>query len=161
MDIYAKPTLNHSTIERLSRLCADIDEEPALWRVYGEEIKDAVSSMGQALDYYQQRHIQNRGSLKAKGGSVSVRARQAQTRERLWREHPHVCTECQCALTWTIARVHHSHEIADGGNDDDQNVRLLCANCHAAKHARRSATQRKQELERAITREMTPEGEKC
>lgn len=43
------------------------------------------------------------------------------------------CEECKCD-NFAILQVHHIKERAQGGSDEPENLKLLCANCHGVQH---------------------------
>lgn len=55
-----------------------------------------------------------------------------------------LCQECKRNGKITIgAEVDHIQQLADGGSNEDENLELLCRDCHADKTAKDNGKQRK------------------
>jgi len=60
-------------------------------------------------------------------------------RDRYITAHP-LCEECLGLRRAPVATlVHHVKPLADGGTNDESNLRSLCASCHEKIHRRRQA----------------------
>jgi 5-methylcytosine-specific restriction endonuclease McrA len=62
----------------------------------------------------------------------------SKSKPRIWRTklasiRGGFCEECGNE-NFAILQVHHIKERANGGSDDDDNLKLLCPNCHAKTH---------------------------
>ncbi|UCR75651.1 HNH endonuclease [Burkholderia phage phiBt-TXDOH] len=76
-------------------------------------------------------------TLEAKAGSTPrIRGRSwMQTRERIAIAQQFKCQRCGCAWMSWRDQVDHDVPLEQGGSNDDENLRLLCDDCHKAKTA--------------------------
>lgn len=56
------------------------------------------------------------------------------TRERIKVRDNNVCQSCLTKSGYSRFQVHHIIPVANGGDDDDSNLILLCMNCHNKVH---------------------------
>ena len=134
-----RPLVNRRTFDWLLNVCDTLDGDPRLWIVHSEGVREAIANCQVTLDRRHEAFDRLRGS--AKNGAVknpdrTARAKGMMDRRHLWATRPHVCELCGLGLVPNIARVHHVHQVQDGGSSDDGNMQLLCLNCNAKQHAR-------------------------
>jgi hypothetical protein len=136
MHSHYKPVATAKTVARLLRVCTLLDDNPALWIVYAEMIRDGIGALGETLERRREAMDRLRGGLRSPvtGEMRTARAKQMADRRHCWDTRPHVCQECGLELTWPTAKVHHIQEVQDGGPSTDDNMQLLCLNCEAHKH---------------------------
>ncbi len=120
------------TFKRLKRLCAAIDGNPELWRVYGAEIKDAFDRAEETIQEWRERHERLRGSRREK--YTRIRALQMAWKEKCWKERPHICERCGRELTYSIHRIHHKIPVSQGGPFSHENLQVLCVLCKMQVH---------------------------
>jgi hypothetical protein len=133
-----RPTVNKRSLARLERICATLDEEPALWPAYSETFKIALKEIDHTLDVRAQ-VLDNMVGSDRGGPRKAVRtrrARQMEDRNHLLSTRPHICELCGIELTPQAAQVHHKIEIQDGGESTEENMQLLCKPCHRQQHYR-------------------------
>ena len=128
--------LNQRNIDTMLRLVDTLDIAPTLWSTYRENVLDFVRRVNITMGYYQEqiRRYSGGWSMNRKGNPMTRRGRNMKTKEHIWATRSHVCAECGNGLVWAIAVAHHIVEIANGGDDSDDNLALLCANCHGRRH---------------------------
>ena len=132
-----KDMITQASVSKALSICDSLDEKPELWTVYGETIRHYFNAMAATLDYQYERWDKLRGRAGNRNRYnevMSLRGRQGNLKKRVWKERPHVCERCGCSLSWPIAVPHHVIPVADGGSDADDNVELICANCHRQEH---------------------------
>lgn len=56
------------------------------------------------------------------------------TRKRLFEDRGAKCEECPYDEHPEVLQVHHIIERCEGGNDDPENLKILCPTCHAVEH---------------------------
>lgn len=100
-----------ASAEKAIRQCDLLDETPGLWSIYGDGIRHYFEAMLVTLEYHEQvvAGLRGRGGLgvhRNKEG-VTVRARQSQSKARIWKERPHICEQCGDAVVWKVYRLHH------------------------------------------------------
>lgn len=117
---------NIATYHRVRGFCDMLDECPDAWPLYAEHFREFIDSAESLITELRINQERLRGSTKG----VSLRARQMFHKERLWRERPHKCERCGCALIWKTYTVHHIIPVKDGGSFDDDNLQMLCRTCH-------------------------------
>lgn len=127
-----RPRTTTVTCDKAERLCDAMDENPQLWRVYGDTIRNALVSMERTIVHQREQNHKIRGHGQEK--DLSLRYLQMATKERLWRSRPHICERCDRTLTKAVHRVHHRVAIENGGTWGDDNLMVLCANCHYEIH---------------------------
>ena len=128
---------SRAVIGGLLRLCDTLDERPDAWLLYGAGFRDALVGALADLDVMERRIAGLRGGQRnnRQGQPVTVRGRQGTVKARLWRDRLRVCEECGRLLTWATFHPHHIVRVADGGDDGDDNIRMLCSLCHDTVHA--------------------------
>jgi len=134
-----QPLVGRVRLAKMLRQCDALDEDQRLWLVYGDDFRCFVEDMATSLERRRQAFDNLVGS--ARSGAVrkpdrTVRAKARVDRHHLWATRPHVCEVCGLDLVPSIARVHHVHQVQDGGSSDDDNMLLLCLNCNARQHVR-------------------------
>jgi 5-methylcytosine-specific restriction protein A len=81
-------------------------------------------------------------TLEAKAGTTPrIRGRKwVETRQRVAVDQQFKCQRCGCVwLPWRD-QVDHDVPLEQGGSNDDDNLNLLCNDCHTAKTAGEAAT---------------------
>jgi hypothetical protein len=123
------PRYTITTHRRLSNVLDTLDDSPALWSVYGPDVRMALDDAWDTILALRGEHIAN--------GTYHIPARvdQVKLRDMLWETRPHACAHCGYVLTRPITRLHHIVPVSQGGTNDGDNLLLLCANCHAIAHA--------------------------
>jgi 5-methylcytosine-specific restriction endonuclease McrA len=116
----------------MRQLCDVISENPEYWKLYRDDFADFIDAAGEHILDLQTSREKMRGSTPS---DMTLRGQQMKHKQRLWRERPHICQECGTGLTWAIYKMHHIKAVADGGTFDDDNLLMLCANCHAEGHS--------------------------
>lgn len=123
----------HRILDSLDEVWAELDANSELWLVYRDEVRDDMDRIEQAankqaLDI----EIQIAQAHKRRNRAASPFSRDpSELRQHLWNTYPHQCQDCGMELTWEIFALHHAVEVSKGGTDDDDNIRMLCHNCHA------------------------------
>ena len=133
-----RPLVSKQRFASMQRICDALDEEPALWQVYGERLRAFINDATTTLARRREAMEKLKGSTRPgyRKAERTARAKQMHDRDRVWRTRAHVCEDCGIGLTWNIARIHHIVQIQDGGSSDDDNIQLLCLNCNAKRHVR-------------------------
>lgn len=124
--------MNSLTFSKADRICDTLDEDPRLWNVYGDTIRDVITRAEEEILKLRSDKDKLYGTGPEK--ATTVRAQQIWWKKKLWNERPHVCDRCSCEVTWAIHRIHHKTPVSDGGEFSDENLEVLCANCHLAEH---------------------------
>ena len=119
------------TLTRMRQLCDVISENPSYWKLYRDNFIDFIDAAGEHILDLQASKEKLRGSVPSK----PLRGQQMKHKQRLWNERPHVCQDCGKELTWATYKMHHIEAVSDGGTFDDDNLLVLCANCHAERHS--------------------------
>lgn len=77
------------------------------------------------------------------GNSPRPRGRAWMTqRERIAARDGYLCRGCGLVWQPSLDQVDHIIELEDGGTNDDDNLQLLCNDCHAAKTRASAAARR-------------------
>lgn len=120
--------MQRKTFDRMRRLCSVVTERTELWSLYAADFESFIDDTERELELLRLERDKLRG---VKRSYTSVRSAQYVQRQRVWDTRPHVCARCGLPLTWKIYRLHHIDPVCDGGSFDDDNLEMLCANCHA------------------------------
>ncbi len=108
-----------------------LDRDSRLWAVYGDDVIDFIDAAEDSIASLRAMVVTLRGSTKGK----TLRGLQNGYKQSVWDDRSHECEICGLPLTWATYELHHKISLANGGTFDDDNLMMLCANCHAECHA--------------------------
>lgn len=125
------PGMKLSQINKAKRVYNLVVESPKLAEIYAPFMNQVLDDAILEIKKLRRDVSKLRGS----GRVVTVRASQMAIKNRLWNTRLHLCARCNCELVWSIARPHHIVPVSEGGVDTDENLELLCSNCHLVEHS--------------------------
>ena len=125
--------LSAISFNRMRSILATVIDNPKAIVLYADDLLAFVDDAEANVAELRQKCETVRGSFD-NNRYASLRSAQIMHKQYVWRDRPHICEHCGDNLIWDIYKLHHVKAVKDGGTFDDDNLLMLCANCHAVIH---------------------------
>jgi len=124
--------ISYKQFDKARRLYELLDEKPEMWAVYGETVRAITDQAQRAIEQLQVSKLKLLGTGNER--QTTIRNLQMKWKRHLWNSRPRICTLCGVELTWATHRIHHIIPVKDGGEFSEENLTVVCVNCHMGTH---------------------------